>query len=103
MDTDSLVEEKLVEQKIDDGRRLLKELERDGFDVTVALWARRGEEKKWRLYIASKEVETAGRRRTIARLAVVCSHRCIGEPVSSFLQTASPTGAVFHAVATRGL
>src|SRR5262245_19245852 len=59
MDTDSLVEPPLPEQKITDGRRLLMELDRDGFEVTVALWARPGEKGKWRLLIASKEAEGA--------------------------------------------
>ena len=52
--------EPLVEQKVQDGRRLLMELEREGFDVTVAFWARTGENNKWRLYIASKAADTIG-------------------------------------------
>jgi hypothetical protein len=50
----------LVELKVNDGRRLLKELEREGFDVTVAFWARTGEDGKWKLYVASKVAETNG-------------------------------------------
>lgn len=57
---DAMDTETLVEQRIDDGRRLIKELERGGFDVKVALWAKTGEEGKWRLYLASKAVEATG-------------------------------------------
>jgi len=60
MDTDSVVDDRLLERKINDGRRLLRELDREGFEVAVALWASTGEKGKWRLYIASKESEAAG-------------------------------------------
>lgn len=55
-----MVEQGLAEQKVSGGRRLLKDLDRDGFDVTVALWVKPGEDGKWRLYVASKDADSAG-------------------------------------------
>jgi len=46
----------LVDNRIDDGRRLITELVRDGFDVTVAFWVRTSEEGLWVLYIGSTSV-----------------------------------------------
>jgi hypothetical protein len=45
--------ELLVEDRIDDGRKLLAELLRDDFDVTVAFWAKTSEEGLWFLYVGS--------------------------------------------------
>jgi hypothetical protein len=50
----------LVDSRIDDGRRLLLQLTRDGFDVTAAFWLRLSEETWWHLYIASKQVDERG-------------------------------------------
>src|SRR5437868_15540683 len=52
--------ELLVENQIDDGWRLLAELVRDGFDISVAFWARTSEEGLWFFYVASPSV-TAGK------------------------------------------
>lgn len=41
---------------IEDGRRFLGGLVRDGFEVTVAFWVRAGENGPWHLYIASPEI-----------------------------------------------
>jgi hypothetical protein len=51
--------ELLVGDRIADGRRLLAELSRGGFDVKVAFWVRTGEESLWHLYIASPTVVPA--------------------------------------------
>ncbi len=51
--------ELLVDDRIDDGRKLIAELVRDGFDVTAAFWIKTSEEGLWRLYIVSKAVDTA--------------------------------------------
>jgi hypothetical protein len=45
--------ELLVDNRIDDGAKLLAELVRSGFDVTVAAWVRTREEGLWFLYIGS--------------------------------------------------
>lgn len=52
--------ESLVEQMVDDGRRLLNDLHRDHFPVAVAFWAKSALDDKWRLYVASKLVDEAG-------------------------------------------
>ena len=46
----------LVDNRIDDGRELISELVRDGFDVTVAFWVNTSEEGLWFLYIGSTSV-----------------------------------------------
>jgi hypothetical protein len=47
----------LVESQIDDGRRLVDQAVRDGFDVSVAFWVKTSEEGLWQLYIASPSVD----------------------------------------------
>jgi hypothetical protein len=49
--------ELLVETQIDDGQRLVEQLVRDSFEVTVAFWFRTSEEDLWHLYIASPLVD----------------------------------------------
>ncbi len=48
--------ELLVDPPLEDGRKLIAELRRDGFDVTVAFWVRTTEEGLWHLYIGSNSV-----------------------------------------------
>ncbi|HEY7424546.1 MAG TPA: hypothetical protein VH682_09985 [Gemmataceae bacterium] len=48
--------ELLVEDHIEDGGKLLAELVRSGFDVTVAFWIR-SEEGRWSFYIGSNAME----------------------------------------------
>ena len=47
----------LVDSRIDDGQRLVDQLLRDNFKVTVAFWVKLGEDAPWRLYIASPRVD----------------------------------------------
>jgi hypothetical protein len=49
-------QELLVENRFEDAERLLSQLVRSGFDVTVAFWVRTSEEGLWVLYIASNSV-----------------------------------------------
>lgn len=51
-----MVTELLVDEQIENGRDLIAELVEDGFDVTVAFWARTSEEGLWFLYIGSTSV-----------------------------------------------
>ena len=53
MDTDLL-----VDNKIEDGEKLIRQLIRDQFEVTVAFWVKRTEEGLWHFYIASSSVAT---------------------------------------------
>lgn len=50
----------LVEDRIEDGRRLYSRLSRRGFDVKVAGWIKPLEEGRWLLYIASRQVDAVG-------------------------------------------
>ncbi|MHB1422187.1 MAG: hypothetical protein ACYC3I_03105 [Gemmataceae bacterium] len=47
----------LVEEQIDEGRKLINQLLEDGFDVTAAAWVKPTESNEWLLYIVSKVVE----------------------------------------------
>jgi hypothetical protein len=49
--------ELLVESRIEDGRKLIAELIKEGFDVTVACWVKTSDEGLWFLYIGSTSVE----------------------------------------------
>ena len=55
MDTDTLVED-----RIDDGLRLIRRLAAERFDVSVVCWIRTSEEGNWFLYIASNAVDEKG-------------------------------------------
>jgi hypothetical protein len=48
--------ELLVEPHIEDGKSLIAELSRAGFDVSVAVWVKASEDGHWSLYIGSKSV-----------------------------------------------
>jgi len=49
--------ELLVENQIDDGKRIVDQLISDGFEVTAAFWVKTAEEGLWHLYIASPLVK----------------------------------------------
>jgi hypothetical protein len=66
--------ELLVENRIDDGQRLLIELVRDGFDVSAAAWLKTSEEGLWFLYIGSKSVD-AGKLANAYRTVYACLRR----------------------------
>jgi len=51
MDTEILVENRIV-----DGQKLIRELSRSGFDVSVAFWVRLSESDVWILYIGSRSI-----------------------------------------------
>jgi hypothetical protein len=55
MDTDAL-----VDSMIDGGWRLLDALEKAGFGVKVAAWVLPTEDRRWSLYVASKDLEGKG-------------------------------------------
>jgi hypothetical protein len=50
----------LVEPQIDDGFRVVKRLVGGGFPVAAAFWVRSGEERRWKLYVASKLFDESG-------------------------------------------
>jgi hypothetical protein len=52
-------QELLVDNRIDDGEKLLARLVQSGFDVTVACWVLVSEESSWFLYIGSTGVDPA--------------------------------------------
>ena len=63
MDTDTL-----VENLIDDGRKLVEELPQRGFDVTAAFWLQASEDGKWYFYIVSPVVDADGLANAYRRL-----------------------------------
>ena len=52
MDTDLLVDD-----RIDDGQRLIDQLTREEFEVLAAFWIRASEDGLWQLYIASPSID----------------------------------------------
>ncbi len=52
----------LVSEQIQDGQRVISELRRRKFDLTVAAWLRAGDDGLWKLYIGSKVVDDQGLR-----------------------------------------
>lgn len=70
-------QELLVENRINDGQRLLIELTRDGFDVSVAAWLKTSEEGLWFLYIGSRSVD-AGKLGDSYRTVYACLRRIPG-------------------------
>jgi hypothetical protein len=61
----------LVDRQIEGGRRLLAALQADRFDVTVAFWAKTGDEGRWFLYVASKLVDQIGSSKAYSRALAV--------------------------------
>ena len=54
MDTDVLVDD-----RIEDGQRLVTQLVRDRFEVRAAFWVKTSEESLWQLCIASPSIDAA--------------------------------------------
>lgn len=50
----------LVDDRIEDGARLLRQLAADGFDVSVGCWVKTAEEGLWFLYVGSRSLEVGG-------------------------------------------
>jgi hypothetical protein len=50
----------LVEDDINAGQTLVRQLEEDGLPITAALWLKMPEDPTWQLYIATPEVESRG-------------------------------------------
>lgn len=50
-------QELLVDRQIDDGEKLLSQLVRSGFDVTVGFWVLTSEDHSWLLYIGSTNID----------------------------------------------
>jgi len=55
-----MVKKKLVEGLLEDGARLLRELDRNGFPVEAMFWAHLSEDDYWRLVIGSPVVSDYG-------------------------------------------
>jgi hypothetical protein len=50
----------VVEDRIDDGLRLIEQFKADGGSILVAFWAKAAEESSWYLYIATESVQREG-------------------------------------------
>jgi hypothetical protein len=58
----------LVENQIHDGKKLIDELPRHGFDVTTAFWLHASDEDRWRFNILSPPVDSEGLSQAYRRL-----------------------------------
>ena len=52
--------EPLVDSQIEDGRKLIEELPRRGFDAAAAFWVKTYDDDRWRYYVVSPVADTAG-------------------------------------------
>jgi hypothetical protein len=50
----------LVSDLIEDGRRVVEQLPRDGFEVTAAFWLKEADSGRWYFYVVSPAYETEG-------------------------------------------
>src|SRR3954464_3590311 len=73
--------ELLVDDRVNEGARLLEQLARDGFDVRAAFWVKESEDGPWHLCIASPSV--AGGKVGDAYRAVYASLSKISAPALS--------------------
>jgi hypothetical protein len=58
----------LVDEQIEDGKRLLERLAEAGFAVTAAGWVKESERDRWYLYLVSPLVEEQGIRTAYGRI-----------------------------------
>jgi hypothetical protein len=58
----------LVKELIEDGEKLLQELDRQHFPITAALWYDSPERQEWNLYIVSEVAHEPGLREAIRRV-----------------------------------
>ena len=66
-------QELLVDDRFEDGEKLLAHLVRSGFDVTVAFWVLTSEDSSWYLYIGSNTVVSQGAGQAFGMLYVCLS------------------------------
>lgn len=58
----------LVENLLNDGRKLVEELSQGGFEVAAAAWLKASEDGKWRFYLISPLVDAEGHSKAYRRL-----------------------------------
>ena len=58
----------LVKELVEDGRRIVEQLPRVGFEVTAAFWLKKAEDGQWYFYIASPAAESERRNVAYSRL-----------------------------------
>ena len=58
----------LVENLLDDGRKLVEELSQGGFEVAAAAWLKASEDGKWRFYLISPVVDAEGHHKAYRQL-----------------------------------
>jgi len=61
----------LVEQLIDDGRKLIEQLLQKGEDIKAAAWIKTSEDGTWFLYLALPGIDDEGPRIAYRRISVV--------------------------------
>jgi len=63
----------LVEKEIEEGKRLIEELDKKNFNVQAALWFYMADANEWRLLIASPYVEKEGPKKSYNFIQAVLS------------------------------
>ena len=63
-----MVSQVLVDTQIDDGERIIKQLDKDGFDVDSAFWIFDPDKEKWVFVIATSLVAEIGPKKSYGKL-----------------------------------
>ncbi|MBI5740673.1 MAG: hypothetical protein HZA16_08120 [Nitrospirae bacterium] len=82
-----MVKTALVEKDIEEGKRLIEELDKTKFKVRAALWFYMAESDEWRLYIVSPFVEKEGPKKAYTFIQSVLAS--ISQPAGITLQEIS--------------
>lgn len=65
-------QELLVERHLDDGERLLHQLQQDGYPYSAAAWFREDSSDQWYFYVVTELVDSEGTQEAYARLNQSC-------------------------------
>lgn len=86
----------LVNQAIEDGKKLLRKLEQQRFPFEAAFWHYDPESMRWRLYIASRFVEKEGPTKTYTRIQKALVSLRTSDLFLSDISVVSPDSAEFR-------
>ena len=92
-----MVAQLLVEPMIEDGERLLRDLDETGFPITAAFWLYNPEPELWRLAIATPIVKEFGPREAYSRIQEVLSRTTHATKLWD-ISALSPTNEVLRSI-----
>ncbi len=90
----------LVDKYINDGRRLISALDRDGFLIDTAMWFYSEELDEWRLIVATPLVDQLGLRETLRRVQSIMGNLTSISLSLSDISLLSPDNNLVNAIKT---